>query len=336
MTPDDQLIPVPIPPLADLLAQAEKLKGSRLVESEVLRIRDKAICMMLRKKHAQQMAESRGYRDVNPENCWADWHRLRVRMTGQGYEPKIVMCLPGDSDFPSRSLPILDGTGVTHEFAAHDERMVQAFRASANLVHPSLDEGDFARIAVHETVLYILSRNFSAEDGPAVSGEMLRLGSRLLKSGALGLKCESAGITHAPSRWIKLADLAASAHSAFEAMEALFLAYVQMPIGNGDDVYTCGMHLLGQPDLVVAETLLKEATDAGDAHAFKVVDLFQALAMYLLAECPEGEFVSGQTFATDSRSRRFRIVWEECTGYGEDDFYFNPFGRWRFLATCEP
>ncbi|PZM79346.1 MAG: hypothetical protein DKT66_22995 [Candidatus Melainabacteria bacterium] len=28
----------------------------------------------------------------------------------------------------------------------------------------------------------------------------------------------------------------------------------------------------------------------------------------------------------------FRVIWEECTGYEQDDLFYNPYERWRFTA----
>src|SRR5262249_51313766 len=94
-------------------------------------------------------------------------------------------------------------------------------------------------------------------------------------------------------------------------------------IGSDEDYYTCGMHLLGKPDLIVSVDLL-EAIDAAN--------LFSVFALYLLAECREGEFASGHTFSASKDAPRYRVLWEPCTGYDEDDFFFNPFGRWRFTS----
>ncbi len=69
MAENQPLVPVFMPPLAALLAQAEKLKGSRLTEAEVLRLRDGAICIMMKAPDADEMAKTRGYFDVYPENC---------------------------------------------------------------------------------------------------------------------------------------------------------------------------------------------------------------------------------------------------------------------------
>jgi uncharacterized protein YegJ (DUF2314 family) len=72
-----ELVPVFIPALGPLLIRAEDLKGEPLSYDEVIRIRDKAACIMMQAEDARKLDESRGYRDLDPENCWFDWQHLR-------------------------------------------------------------------------------------------------------------------------------------------------------------------------------------------------------------------------------------------------------------------
>ena len=86
-----ELVPVFMPPLATVLAAAERQAGRALSEQEVVAIRDRSVAMMMKPADAERMSESRGFRDVDPEDCWADWHRLGVEHTGNGYLPKLVL-----------------------------------------------------------------------------------------------------------------------------------------------------------------------------------------------------------------------------------------------------
>ena len=62
-----------VPPLIALLLSKEQEKGSRLTEEEVLSIRDDATAIIVDTEVALKMAEDRGYRDIDPDNCWAEW-----------------------------------------------------------------------------------------------------------------------------------------------------------------------------------------------------------------------------------------------------------------------
>lgn len=88
MTPEERLIPVIMPSLAAILSDAETKKGSPLSEDEVLRIRDAAPCMILPESHVAALDEKRGYRDIDPDNCWEEWQQLRTQLSdGDAAEP---------------------------------------------------------------------------------------------------------------------------------------------------------------------------------------------------------------------------------------------------------
>lgn len=74
---DEPLVIVPIPPLITLLQQYEAAKGSPLTEQEVLDIRSKAVCMTMRRSRADQLAEIRGFLDIDPANAWTEWVEAR-------------------------------------------------------------------------------------------------------------------------------------------------------------------------------------------------------------------------------------------------------------------
>lgn len=331
---DEQIIPVFIPPLALLLARAEKLKESPLTESEVVRIRDNAVCMMLPLSKAAHLAKARGFRDIVPENCWVEWHRLKTQVTGEGYLPRIILCLPGGQDFRQRVEPILAAANVEHEFRDHDERMLPIFEAM-NIA--SADDEVYERISQHKTVLYALSDNFTAEEAGQVAFSFMQLGQQLLDAGGIALKCESSGIGHSISSWTELTRKASQSHleigssvdHSYSFWSSLIAAYVQYPLADNHDYYTCGLHLLGQPDLIMSTELVEEIFDT---RIEDCLTLFNVFAMYLLAECPAGTFAPGNTFRLDAESQRFTLNWEPCCGYDEDDYLFNPFGMWRFEA----
>jgi len=83
---NEQPVPLFIPALGVLLINQEDQKGSPLSEEEVLAIRDAAAVVMVTKEHLEAMAESRGYTDIDPENCWYDWQMLRREL---GRKPEL-------------------------------------------------------------------------------------------------------------------------------------------------------------------------------------------------------------------------------------------------------
>ena len=74
---EEALVPVFMPPLVTILAQQERQKGSPLTEDEVIAIRGRSVVMMMRQSIAEQMAQKRGYRDIDPQTCWQEWQQVR-------------------------------------------------------------------------------------------------------------------------------------------------------------------------------------------------------------------------------------------------------------------
>jgi hypothetical protein len=73
-----------MPAPAPLLEQAEELKGGPLTEAEVLRIRDNAVCVTVPGDVAAAVEAERGYRDLDPADCWEQWLALRAERDGAG------------------------------------------------------------------------------------------------------------------------------------------------------------------------------------------------------------------------------------------------------------
>ena len=76
----EKLVLVFIPSLASVLLRAEQEKGSPLTEQDTLAIRDKAVCVAFPEDKVPASEEARGYPDIDPEDCWAEWQRLRVEL----------------------------------------------------------------------------------------------------------------------------------------------------------------------------------------------------------------------------------------------------------------
>jgi hypothetical protein len=66
-----------VPPLVVVLRMLEEEHGRPLTESEVLAARDQAACIAVPAAAIHQMAESRGYADLDPEHVWQEWQALR-------------------------------------------------------------------------------------------------------------------------------------------------------------------------------------------------------------------------------------------------------------------
>lgn len=76
---EKKLVQVFNPSLAALLFAAEKDKGSPLTEPEVIAIRNSSTMMMVPEESAAEFEKKRGYKDIDPDNCWHEWCELRKR-----------------------------------------------------------------------------------------------------------------------------------------------------------------------------------------------------------------------------------------------------------------
>jgi TPR repeat protein len=60
-------------PLLYEFQRHEKEKGSDLTKEEIIAIRDSAVCIALPQSEKHMMDAQRGYKDIDPENCWEEW-----------------------------------------------------------------------------------------------------------------------------------------------------------------------------------------------------------------------------------------------------------------------
>jgi hypothetical protein len=255
---------------------------------------------------------------------------LRPQMTG-GFLPKIVLCIPGGNELRNACAPLLEAADLRYELQAYDQRIKGSFQ-TASMSWPSLSPGDFTRLDSHTTVLYVLSENFTPASALETCTAMMSVGRQLLDAGGIGIKIDSSGIAHSAQRWNKFAE--AIRLNPELRSNVIFDAYVLRPIASDDELYTCGMHLLGAPDLIVAKTVLVPTDSEGEASIVaSAAELFRAFGVYLVSECPVGHFAPGHTFSMDAHSPRYRVLWEPCEEYPEDDLFHNPFGLWRFTKA---
>ena len=77
MSDPEDLILYPMPSLVATLLNRERAKGSPLTEDEVLSIRDSCPSVAVPPDAARKIDEERGYKDIDPENCWDEWKEAR-------------------------------------------------------------------------------------------------------------------------------------------------------------------------------------------------------------------------------------------------------------------
>lgn len=77
----EELIITPMPALVTLLLAKEQEKGAPLTRDEVEKIRDDAASVALPRDAREKLDESRGYRDIDPDDAWAQWQEARNELT---------------------------------------------------------------------------------------------------------------------------------------------------------------------------------------------------------------------------------------------------------------
>ncbi|MCA2225191.1 DUF4261 domain-containing protein [Nonomuraea aurantiaca] len=158
----------------------------------------------------------------------------------------------------------------------------------------------------------------------------------LLRSGATAVKNESSGIAHGRDRWLALADQAADltdeglAEVTDEDLAgALVAAWVKRPIHDGQVLYSCGMHLLGAPEVEIEVG----AAPPAKAELPELVAHLDTLAIYLLTDPRAEEIEDGAGFRMTEDAPRWSLRTGPCDRYDEDDLFFNPYGYVRLTPA---
>ncbi|MEV1171785.1 hypothetical protein [Nonomuraea sp. NPDC049784] len=238
--------------------------------------------------------------------------------------PRHVLCVLGSGLDLSEMERIAAGFGgfvLDREYseAEHDPRMPEAFKAS--MAAASFDEADWDAVESHDTVGYLLSAPMMRSLAFDTSRRLLAVTAALLRSGAVAVKNESSGIAHGLDRWLALADRAADVTDEGLA-GALVAAWVKRPIYDGQVLYSCGMHLLGAPEVEI---------EVGEEHPtedrlLELVAHLDALAIYLLTDPRAEEIEDGAGFRMAEDAPRWGLRTGTCDRYDEDDLFFNPYG----------
>ncbi len=72
-----KLVPIFVPSLIAILLNGEEVKGDCLTREEAEAIRDSSYSIMLPESMLDVIKENRGYKDINPENCWEEYMEIR-------------------------------------------------------------------------------------------------------------------------------------------------------------------------------------------------------------------------------------------------------------------
>ncbi|GAA2896890.1 hypothetical protein GCM10010517_61910 [Streptosporangium fragile] len=278
--------------------------------------------------------------------------------------PRHVLCVLGsglDLGTIEEVVGEVGGPGFTVDREsfrqAPDPRMVRSFRSC--LMDDTFERSDWKAVEEHDSVAYVLSPPMAVHSGfdphrPTIAGDddetfelvwydafdasrlMLAVTAALLRSGATAAKNESSGLTHGRDRWLAIADRAAGADDWVALAVALYYAWVKRPLADGNLLRSCGMHLLGAPDVEVEAAWLAQETGRRPpgAQVDDSVELMDQMALYLLCEDRARKIQDGEGFRLAPDAPRWILERHPCRQYDEDDFYFNPYGYWRLTPDA--
>ncbi|NDU77672.1 hypothetical protein GWI34_34435 [Actinomadura sp. DSM 109109] len=237
--------------------------------------------------------------------------------------PRHVLCVLGSGFGLAEMERIAGGFGgfvLDREYSQDepDPRMAEAFEAS--MAGAPFEQADRDAVESHDTVGYLLSAPMMRDLAADTSRRLLEMTAALLRAGAAAVKNESSGAAHGRDRWLELGEDAAEAKDE-ELAAVLVNAWVKRPIYDGEVLYSCGMHLLGAPDveIEVDEQLTPDAVS-------EMLTYLDALSIYLLTDPRAQEIEDGAGFRLTEDAPRHVMRTGECDRYDEDDFFFNPYG----------
>lgn len=78
--PQHRMMIISIPSRVSLLWSREQGKGSPLTEREVAETCNESASVALPLAVAAAVEDGRGYRDIDPGNCWAEWQQTRIEL----------------------------------------------------------------------------------------------------------------------------------------------------------------------------------------------------------------------------------------------------------------
>jgi hypothetical protein len=245
--------------------------------------------------------------------------------------PRHVVCLLGTWGsldemelMVSRLAP--PGFELDREYSGpgEDERMRTAFEHAADRVAPSFYQEDLEAVSRHKSVAYVLSPGIPKAAAMQMSGMTLQMVATMLEAGALAAKSESAGIAHGFRKWIHLFSEYKTGYSQADPVRyanALYDTWVRRPLSDSSWWYSCGMHLLGLPDIEIEPR-------EDPREAIQCIDFIgtRLLAGETIENLLVDKIILPEKGLEPEQIKPKSIRHMQCKRYEKDDFFYNPYG----------
>jgi hypothetical protein len=160
--------------------------------------------------------------------------KITFRIPGDWEHPgKLIEQIPDGYQLQPESMLLPDGSEVDLDLLPPDEQFFDIFMQSCR-TPPSEQEIECVRN-------YRVNVCLTGPGGSVESAaRMMTAAAAIVAAGGAGVFIDNSAVAHAGHKWQELtSDL---------GIEAITFAYVGI-IANSDEVWTMGMHVLGQPDV---------------------------------------------------------------------------------------
>lgn len=228
---------------------------------------------------------------------------IALRIPGQWAHPKeLIQRLPAGCRLTGESLILPDATQVAFGAVRADDQFAQIFHSSCR---QPLTEAERAAVDGYSVNVLLSGPGGSM----AAARTMMQAAAAVVRAGGLGVFIDNSTLAHGAQQWLDLTEDGSA--------EALSFAFVTL-VGNREDVWTMGMHVLGLRDVVMKRADL-------ETDGFDIIDVIRYL-------CEADKPVEDGHLLADLGGLRFRASTEPAPEGLAGSPLHNPFGRLRLVS----
>ena len=215
--------------------------------------------------------------------------------------------LPDGYRLTPDKLVLPDGTACDCSPMLPDDQFADIFRTSCR--RPATDD-ELSRVDRYTVKIGLTG------PGGSLSAALttMQAAAALVRAGGAGVFIDNSALAHGGDLWLELTDDASP--------DALSFAFVAI-FGGEQDVWTCGMHVLGFPEIIMHRRDLPPGADADP-----IIDVIRYI-------CHSDQPVEAGHLLGDIHGPRFQAAAAPDDQWGADTPMHNPFGRLKLTCLRE-
>lgn len=230
--------------------------------------------------------------------------RTILRIPGNWSHPgKLLENLPAGFRMTAEALVLPDGTEIEFTPMPPDDQFARIFQSSCRL--PATAE---------ETAIvnsYTVNIGLTGPGGSMRGAlAMMQAGAAIVQAGGGGVFIDNSAMAHGGGQWLEMVEDASP--------DAVSFAFVSIIRGQ-HEVRTMGMHVLGQPDVVMKRSDL-------DADGNTIIEIIRYLAW---GDKPIGD---GHLLDDEAAGLRFQVRATSSDEFDAASPMHNPFGRFKLVS----